>query len=409
MKTLMMQSLFDQVMKEHFPLGGKHKPLEAVLASLPRHFRIAYIFGIFNSQILRNGFDLWIGNQYMETYNQYVVEVLDEVGTCASREVKKMVLKLPGIAAKINKLEAAFNYQEEEESPRNLKVTEQMDALAEVCDDMGQRYLQLTPCLSADVEALLKKLVHSEEGSGPIFWNESGDVGIESLEGWQSCIPKKDWKDGRSAKLLAETWLPASGLPRAFKVALNREEFLRRLVLHRAYIEKRTPTPGRGPASATDLMAVCENKAGKVIVAVEAKVDEGFDIPLQRWLVSGSTPNSADNRKYRATQICKVLGTSRTKMKKVNYQLLHRTYSAIKTAQEEGAATAVMAVHSFLKGHPGDITGWDDFLRFASVLNPEATPPEPGIPWSAETRDGVRLWLLWVEGKGGKSRKKPSR
>jgi len=155
-------------------------------------------------------------------------------------------------------------------------------------------------------------------------------------------------------------------------------------------------------------MAVCDSKEGKVIVAVEAKVDEGFDVPLQQWLVGGSSPNSADNRKYRATQICKALGTSRTRMRKVNYQLLHRTYSAFKTAQEEVAANAVMAVHSFLKGHPGEVTGWDDFCRFASALNPDAPSPVPGTPWSAGTKDGVQLWLLWVEDKGGRLRKKPN-
>jgi len=192
MKTSFTDMLFDQVMNEHFPLGGKHKPLKEVLASLPHHQRIAYIYGIFNGQIRSNGFGLWIGNQYMDAYNQYVVEVLDEIGTWASREVKKMVQKLPGIAARINKLEAAFNYQEEDESPKNLKVTEQMDALGEVCDDMGQQYLQLNPGLSADVEALLKKLTYPSKGDGPIFWNGSGEAGIESLEEWQGCVPKKD-------------------------------------------------------------------------------------------------------------------------------------------------------------------------------------------------------------------------
>jgi len=322
--------------------------------------------------------------------------------------VKKLVLKLPWIAAKFAEQEAAYDHSQLE-SEKNKKILQEQAAMEALCSEMGARFYQINPGLWADVEALLKKLMYPGEGDGPSFWNGSGDVGIESLEEWQSCVPKKDWKDGRSAKLLAETWLPAAGLPRAFKVSLNRENSLRRLVLHRAYVEKRTSTPGLGPASATDLMAVCDNKAGKVIVAVEAKVDEGFDMPLQRWLVSGSSANSADNRKYRATQICKALGTSRTRMKKVNYQLLHRTYSAIKTAQEEVAATAVMAVHSFLKGQPGDVTGWDDFCRFAAVLEPDAPPPVPGTPWSAGSRDGVQLWLLWVENKGGKLRKKPRR
>lgn len=127
------------------------------------------------------------------------------------------------------------------------------------------------------------------------------------MDDWATAVPKKDWVDGRSAKRLAETWWPARGFPARVLSALSAVEDLRGLVPVRGLIEHRTDVPGRGAGSATDLLVHARSATGVVVLAVEAKVDEGFDKTIRAWRLAGASQAAANNRDQRYKSMCDAL------------------------------------------------------------------------------------------------------
>jgi hypothetical protein len=131
-----------------------------------------------------------------------------------------------------------------------------------------------------------------------------------------------------------------------------------------------------------------------VVVAVEGKVDEGFDAYTEDWLVEEESPESRTNRRQRLDGICSLLQIAPSKVGGIRYQLLHRVYSAIRQATDDGLKLAIMAVHSFVPSSEAS-SGWPDFLSLAARLRDSAHPTPNGL-WFAGIRSGVALWLLWV-------------
>ena len=115
---------------------------------------------------------------------------------------------------------------------------------------------------------------------------------------------------------------------------------LRGLKLLAAIPEWETPVPGGDRPSCTDVLAICRNELGLCVIAVEAKVDEDFGPTLQQKMAEPS-PGQAARIDYLQT----LLGVSFSDP--VRYQLLHRTASALLTAKEFHAATAVMMIQSW--------------------------------------------------------------
>lgn len=222
---------------------------------------------------------------------------------------------------------------------------------------------------------------------------------LRTLDDWRAVHPPKHWKDGRSAKLLAEVWGGAGGFPERVTAALDRADRLRDLRFDQGFVEHKTAAPGRGAASQTDILVFATDPLGNhVILAVEGKVDEGFDRPISAWLTAGSSPRSPKNRRLRVDDMLVDLCIDpRTEgVDDLAYQLVHRAWSALREAGKCGAARAVFLVHSFAEQEmPG--AGWADFVRFAGLLAPDAdAPPRAGVPFPVQVIDGVDLWLLWV-------------
>ena len=88
-------------------------------------------------------------------------------------------------------------------------------------------------------------------------------------------------------------------------------------------------------------MAYCSNPEGLVVIAVEAKVLEAFG-PY----VGEKREGTSENQRLRLDYVHQLLKV-KAFPDKIRYQLLHRTASAILTAQAFHAKTAVMLVHAF--------------------------------------------------------------
>lgn len=206
------------------------------------------------------------------------------------------------------------------------------------------------------------------------------------------------WRDGRSAKLVAEGWFSAKdrpelhGLPEMVRVTLGRcppDQACRfaEAELVDAFLERTIELGDGSTPSQTDVLAVLRLPNELAIMAVEGKVNESFGPLVSEWLRE-AMPNS--KKAARLTRLSQTLGIKVSDRENLRYQLLHRTASALYEARRYHAQVAIMMVHSF---DPKD-TGFEDFARFGAAL---------GFVGAAATRlvgpinrEGVDLYIGWT-------------
>lgn len=212
----------------------------------------------------------------------------------------------------------------------------------------------------------------------------------QSGSDWQRLLakPKLHWKPGASAMTTAAAWEAAAGnLPPEIETLLNStaEPPLLDLKLLAAIPEWEVALKGGKTTSNTDVLAICRNEASLAIVAVEAKVDEEFGPLVGEKRASESTGQS-----LRLDYLHEVLKVNRFD-DSIRYQLLHRTASAILTAIDFHAKTAVMLVHAF--GTPVERKG--DFTAFGMAMGAkEVVSNVLEVP----TFVSPRLYLVWCDG-----------
>lgn len=197
------------------------------------------------------------------------------------------------------------------------------------------------------------------------------------------------YREGRSARLIAETWFAGQreprGLPTMIQHVLDQNPRFVDAELVDAFLERWIELGDGLKPSQADVLAVLGLTDGIAIMAVEGKVDETFGPRVSEWLASGSPG------KIRRLKLLTVtLGLDAAAADTLRYQLLHRTASAIYEAKRYRANAAVMMVHSF---DPKD-AGLLDFKAFASAL---------GLPIADASRlagpvlcDGINLFLGWA-------------
>ncbi|MBK6534082.1 MAG: hypothetical protein IPF99_32275 [Deltaproteobacteria bacterium] len=186
-------------------------------------------------------------------------------------------------------------------------------------------------------------------------------VPTQSPVDWKRLLAKPDrhWKSGRSAMSAASSWESADGLPPEIRAALNSgPSELRDLDLVIAVPEWEVPLPGALPHP-TRTLAAATNASGLVIIAVEAKVDEHFGPTVGEKRAAASA-----GQHERLSYLHKVLGLGTPLPDAIRYQLVHRLASAVLTAAQSHARTAVMLVQSFSP----DSRWFDDFGAFASAI-----------------------------------------
>lgn len=143
--------------------------------------------------------------------------------------------------------------------------------------------------------------------------------------------------------------------------------------------------PGGETTSNTDVMAVCRNEAGLCVIGVEAKVLEAFG-PL----VGEKRTDASPGQTARLGYLHSLLKVGHFE-DQIRYQLLHRTASALLTAREFHAASAVMLVQAF--GTPPERR--NDFEAFRKAMN--ATEISPLI-FKVPAFDTPVLYLAWCDG-----------
>lgn len=230
------------------------------------------------------------------------------------------------------------------------------------------------------------------------FYAPTGDL-LRTLDDWEVLHPPRHWKDGRSAKLLAEVWGGAGGFPASVREALDRVERLRDLEFDQGLVEHKTEAPGRGAASQTDILVFATDPLGNsVVLAVEGKVDEGFAQPISKWLEAGKSPSSPASRRRRIDDmlIDLCIDPKTEGVDALPYQLVHRAWAALQEASNRMATRGVFVVHSFTEPHTKG-AGWNEFRSFARLLRFEGKADlEVGVPFHVQVIDGVDLWMVWV-------------
>jgi len=207
---------------------------------------------------------------------------------------------------------------------------------------------------------------------------------------WQRLLakPTLHWKIGASAMTAAASWEDASGeLPAEIASLLSGtgELGLVDLSLLAALPEWEVALPGGDTTSNTDVLAICRNESGLCVVAVEAKVLEDFG-PLLKVKRDGAS----SNQERRLAYLHDLLGVPRFD-DAIRYQLLHRTASALLTAQQFHAHCAVMLVHAF--GTPAQRRS--EFTAFCAAMG--STEVSAGV-WRAALNAGSTLYLAWCDG-----------
>ena len=207
---------------------------------------------------------------------------------------------------------------------------------------------------------------------------------------WQQLLakPVTHWKQGASAMTAAAAWEAADGaLPPEISRILesSREPLLLDQQLLAALPEWQVPLPGGITTSNTDVLAICRNELGLCIIGVEAKVLEDFG-PL----VSSKRAEASSGQRERMAYLHSLLGVERFD-DAIRYQLLHRTASALLTAREFHAATAVMLVQAF----DTPAARRADFEAFRIAMGAREVAP---LIYKVDSFTGPSLFLAWCDG-----------
>jgi len=150
--------------------------------------------------------------------------------------------------------------------------------------------------------------------------------------------------------------------------------------------EHEVPLPGGRRPSQNDVFVLASGSDGLVSIAVEGKVSEAFDQPVDKRFAE-PTPGQTTRLAF----LLDLLELERGDVGEVGYQLLHRTASAILEAKRFGAGHAVMLVHSFSQ----EMAHFDDYAGFVGLYGHKA---EANRLFEAKQLGDVTLYLCWVVG-----------
>ena len=211
-------------------------------------------------------------------------------------------------------------------------------------------------------------------------------------EDWKPVVGKNKWKTGKSAKAFGYCWEEAGGFPLEVKRVFEQSgiEQLKGVDFLRGYPEHRTPLPGRGGSSASDLFIVAKSYDSLMTIAVEGKVAEGFGKTVAEW-----KPESSENQMTRLTGLCNWLDLPFSSVGDIKYQLIHRTAAALIEAGKYRANHALMLVHSFSQ----DDNHFEDYQDFLDLLSADGENSVPNSVSYAGEKNGINLYLAWVRGE----------
>lgn len=192
----------------------------------------------------------------------------------------------------------------------------------------------------------------------PMEMLASGGQAIRTVDDWERLAgptSKKHWRDGYSAKELANAWAPENGTGAAETVTAHLREALgdSTLELTTGWPEHRTRFDAnpRGPR-VHDLLVHATSAAGPVVIGVEGKGFEGFGLPLGEHLASAAA-NPASGTPARVEALVSGFFGEEVpeELDTVGYQLLSALAGTLVEATKAGAVSAVVLVHEFRFDH----------------------------------------------------------
>lgn len=142
---------------------------------------------------------------------------------------------------------------------------------------------------------------------------------------------------------------------------------------------------GGETTSNTDVLAICRNAEGLCIVAVEAKVHEDFG-PL----VGQKRAEASSGQAARLTYLEGLFCVERFD-DGLRYQLVHRTASALLTAQEFHAGSAVMMVQAWDAPSPRR----KEFEAFCLAIRGKQLAP---LVYEVPHFQRPKLFVAWCDG-----------
>ena len=224
------------------------------------------------------------------------------------------------------------------------------------------------------------------------FIGENGDE-IRDIEEWKRLGGPKEssqWKEGRSAYELANDWVTGRAQPRV-EALLNSQ--LDGVELEVGFAEKKTRFDGYAGPRNHDLLIEASSAEGPVVIGVEGKADEPFDLSLIEKRVQArrsldANPNS--NALRRLDEMSDAfLGFSVEDLSAedprgdLGYQLLSSLAGTLADAKQMGASSAVLLVHEFVTSETEDLKhelNNNVYSAFVDLITDQSprTKTEPG-------------------------------
>lgn len=182
---------------------------------------------------------------------------------------------------------------------------------------------------------------------------------INNLGEWFiKCPPERKsyhWQDGRSAKELAKAWTCSNGVrvPKEVRDLLDNNPVFEGTELYLASPEYETRFDQYGRGRKHDLLIIGEKNLEKVLITVEAKVDESFgNNTVQKYLLKASSKNKSTKVPERIEKLTKALFSADCSKDAMllQYQLLHAVAGTLTESKKQKARKALFIVHYLNKG-----------------------------------------------------------
>ncbi|HSA55340.1 MAG TPA: hypothetical protein VLE53_06525 [Gemmatimonadaceae bacterium] len=224
---------------------------------------------------------------------------------------------------------------------------------------------------------------------------------LTKAEDWRALARAEDRAANHASYELARAWQGAGGIPAGIVAALDAAGMpeLGGLELDVGVVEKPVLVDTTMTPSVTDLTGYARNSRDDVVIlAVEGKAHEPAGISVRAWLRGdarephpGAMPRRSRERRFEF--LCERLGLALDLECGLQYQLLHRTVSAVVEAELHGAVAAVLLIHAFGAMSPGH---WSDYELFLKELGLDgAVPARVSGPASLGTRRSMPTYFLW--------------
>lgn len=216
------------------------------------------------------------------------------------------------------------------------------------------------------------------------------DIFVKSkgINSWRDLLanPKCQWKNGYSAKCLAEAWQGADGFPEVIQNVFDKSanKLINNIKFLYGFPEYQVRIPGGNKPSQNDLYVLAQSSGKPVCIMVEGKVNEDFGLRVKDWVEQAS--NKVDNK--RLQYLLDKLNMKGITIDDIRYQLLHRTASALIEAERIGTDQCMVIVHSFSKGN----VHFDDFRDFVSLMGGTVEVNAVCGPLKIDSKDVFYLW-----------------